>query len=196
MPAYVVVEDLGGGRQLVEVTEGDLRGQTVVLTSTPSSRLRSLEALASDPLGVDAGFWDRIGPNWRGPDGRGPRPPRDPRVAGRRARSLLRSVLDERQRADYDLTGHFDVPTPYGVVRLGTLYHLGFTRSDGRRFRCCVVPRGMHGLPIDDIWVNLTLVLRADPDQFFAVANWHDVDPVHGGRPVRLGREQQRRSRR
>ena len=63
-------------------------------------------------------------------------------AAERRATDLLRSLLDDDQRADYDRTGGFWVPTPWGPVRLGTLYALVHRPVDqpGIERVLCVVP--------------------------------------------------------
>ena len=63
--------------------------------------------------------------------------------------------------------------TQFGRVRLGRLYDIAFqpTGSD-HPYRLCVVPTDHLSLPAADIWTNLLLVLRGDPERFFRVANW------------------------
>lgn len=92
--------------------------------------------------------------------------------AERRAVELLRSLLDEPQRLDYDLTGGFWVPTPRGPVRLGKLYALVHRPVDQPRVErvLCVVPDRHHELPLADVWSNLLLTLAVEPDTFFRVA--------------------------
>lgn len=92
--------------------------------------------------------------------------------AQRRAVSLLRSLLDDTQRRDYDRTGGFWVPTPRGPVRLGTLYALVHRPVDAPRVErvLCVVPDRHLEFPIADVWTNLLLTLSVEPDTFFRVA--------------------------
>lgn len=93
-------------------------------------------------------------------------------AAEQRAVALLRSLLDDGQRDDYDRTGGFWVPTPRGPVRLGRLYELVHRPVDapGRERILCVVPRRYRDLPRADLWTNLLLVLAVEPDAFFRVA--------------------------
>jgi len=70
-----------------------------------------------------------------------------------------------------------------GTVELGELCNMRYRRTDGREFSLCVVPRAHESLPIEDIWVNLLLVLRSDPDEFFRVANYHRYNVNEGFRP-------------
>ena len=92
--------------------------------------------------------------------------------ADRRAVELLRSLLDESQRLDYDLTGGFWVPTPRGPVRLGQLYALLHHPVGQPRVErvLCVVPDRHLELPLADVWTNLLLTLAVEPDAFFRVA--------------------------
>lgn len=92
--------------------------------------------------------------------------------AERRAVELLRSLLDESQRLDYDLTGGFWVSTPRGPVRLGQLYALLHRPVDQPRVErlLCVVPDRHLELPLADVWTNLLLTLAVEPDTFFRVA--------------------------
>ena len=92
--------------------------------------------------------------------------------AERRAVELLRSLLDDPQRLDYDLTGGFWVPTPRGPVRLGQLYALLHRPADQPRVErvLCVVPDRHLELPLADVWTNLLLTLAVEPDTFFRVA--------------------------
>ena len=106
--------------------------------------------------------------------------------AQRRARDLLRSLLDDGQRVDYDRTGGFWVPTPRGPVRLGGLAALVHRPVDqpGIERILCVVPTGHHALPRADVWTSLLLTLAVDPDAFFRVAVLPGVRSRRGGRPA------------
>lgn len=92
--------------------------------------------------------------------------------AERRAEELLRSLLDDEQRADWDANRGFWVETPRGPVRLGRLYALVHrpVAEPHREHILCVVPQRHHELPIADIWSNLLLVLAVEPEEFFRVA--------------------------
>ena len=93
------------------------------------------------------------------------------RLAHDRANTLLRSLLDVDQRAEYERTGYFWVEVPQGRLRFGRLYSIRFEPRGSNEFRLlCVVPTGYEDLPIPDIWANLLLAVRDDPDRFFAVA--------------------------
>ncbi len=94
------------------------------------------------------------------------------------ARHLLESLLDPYQRASWHERGCFEVPVVDGTVELGELYNLRYRRTDGCEFSLCVVPRSHTTLPLDDIWVNLLLVLRSDPEAFFRVANYRRNGPT------------------
>ena len=85
---------------------------------------------------------------------------------------LLESLLDEGQLSAWRIHRRFNVDTPYGRVELGRLYELLFQRNDGKSFVLCVVPQRHTDLPISDIWVNLLLMLKHSPQQFFKVANY------------------------
>jgi hypothetical protein len=93
------------------------------------------------------------------------------RLAHDRANSLLRSLLDPDQRAEYDRTGNFWVEVPQGRLRFGRLYSIRFEPRGTNAVRLlCVVPNGYETLPVPDIWANLLLAVRDDPARFFAVA--------------------------
>ncbi len=90
-----------------------------------------------------------------------------------RAEALLCSLLDLNQQASRKRTGQFRVGTRYGTLELGRLHDIGFWPPRGGELRLCVVPAGrLATFPEPDVWTNLLLVLRADPERFFAVANW------------------------
>jgi hypothetical protein len=92
--------------------------------------------------------------------------------ADRRAEALLVSLLDPGQRSDWETRRRFWVDTAYGAVELGRVSDLRFDTHDGRHFTLCVVPQGISNLPDADVWTNLLLVLRAEPERFFDVANY------------------------
>jgi hypothetical protein len=105
------------------------------------------------------------------------RPPLTPRE---KAERLLTSLLDPAQRAQWRTNKRFGLETPYGVLELGVLHNMAF-RPTGPHWsehpcgpiHLCVVPRGeLKRLPSADIWTNLLLVVRAEPERFFSVANW------------------------
>ena len=124
----------------------------------------------------------------------------DPRTRAHtsdRARNLLTSLLDHRQRREFECLGHFWVHGTFGSVRLGRLYdivHRSLERPDIER-RLCVVTRAHAQIPPDDEWTSMVLTLAHDPDRFFRVANLrreiaetevrHLRDALHGA--CRLG---------
>jgi hypothetical protein len=92
-------------------------------------------------------------------------------AAHARARTLLLSLLDADQRADYERTKTFWVDVPQGRLQFGRLYSIRFEpRGTNTVQILCVVPKRHHELPGPDIWANLLLAVRDDPDRFFAVA--------------------------
>lgn len=145
-----MLENLPVGRQLIRIIEGPHAGTEMVLVQTAPPAVGRL----SEYLGEDAVASDGSG------------------LPGLTAERLLRSLLDPDQLADWTAWRRFDVPTPFGPVRLGRLYHLEFRPWSGPDITLCVVPEGQDALPVQDIWVNLLLALRSDPEQFFKVANW------------------------
>jgi hypothetical protein len=163
IPSLRLVEDIADWGVLVEIVGGEHAGAAVLVV--PAARV--LPGRAPPP-----------GP---GP-GRRPVPRRHGRVvteedvlraeAGRRAEALLESLLDRTQRADWRRRRRFWVPTPYGAVELGRISDLRFEATDGRHLVLCVVPTRHGDLPLADVWTNLLLVLRAEPDRFFDVANY------------------------
>lgn len=90
----------------------------------------------------------------------------------RRAQALFLSLLNERQRAQWERHERCWVDTPRGPVRLGQLHDLRFrpAHTPGQEWSLCVVTSGPP-LPLGDVWTNLLLVLSANPDEFFRVAN-------------------------
>ena len=106
--------------------------------------------------------------------------------ANLRAESLLESLLDDRQRAQWRSRREFWVKTPFGDVELGRISHLRFNGVDGTRFVLCVVPTRYSELPDADIWTNLLLVLHAEPRRFFDVANYRTARGAWVSGPVPL----------
>jgi hypothetical protein len=106
-------------------------------------------------------------------------PPLTPR---QKADRLLVSLLDDAQRLAWRSKKRFRLGTPYGVLELGALHNMAFwprgPHWDGghpKQLHLCVVPRGdLSRLPEADIWTNLLLVVRAEPERFFAIANWRE----------------------
>jgi hypothetical protein len=96
----------------------------------------------------------------------------DPNTPENVARTLLESLLSESQLADWRKRRRFWVETPRGSVELGELYSLRFRGLSGGLLVLCAVPEDELDLPDADIWTTLLLVLRADPERFFHVANW------------------------
>ncbi len=200
MPSLRPVEELPGSGLLVEVVGGDHDGELLVLVSErKGARCRRAADLVGpceigDELRATLALTERdralpprvVVPRSR--SGRAPQPDRPSRARSTSsrlaARWLLESLLDERQLASWRDRGHFEVQLADGTVELGDLYNLRYRRDDGSEFALCVVPRSHSTLPIDDIWTNLLLVLRADPDEFFRVANWRRYgsgDGLHPG---------------
>jgi len=99
------------------------------------------------------------------------------------AARLLESLLDECQLASWRRGRRFEVKVPQGVVQLGELYNLWFRANNGTELSLCVVPREHRTLPVEDIWTNLLLTLRADPNQFFRVANYRPYGSSGAHRP-------------
>ena len=97
-----------------------------------------------------------------------------------KAEQLLISLLDEEQRLAWRAGKRFRLSTPYGVLELGALHNMAFWPTGRhwagerpKQLHLCVVPLGRtERLPEADIWTNLLLVVRAEPERFFAVANW------------------------
>lgn len=105
------------------------------------------------------------------------------RAARERARELLRSQLNETQRADYDTHRWFEV-----TGSAGTRFRIGpgsngnvsvYNHAGERVARICAHPDG--DLPEPDIHLAQMLALMVDERGFVARANCHE------GRPVRYG---------
>jgi hypothetical protein len=115
-------------------------------------------------------------------------PPLTPR---QKADRLLTSLLDSEQQLSWRATKRFRLDTPYGVLELGTIHNMPYwPRRERRQLNLCVVPTGdLARLPEADIWTNLLLVLRAEPERFFAVANWRRAGESQWYRPPPPGLE-------
>jgi hypothetical protein len=164
IPSIRLVEDIPDWGVLVGLVGGEYNGANILLVPA---------------AGILPGA--RIGEESRAPRRRLVRLTHDRFVApeetrqaeaNRRAEALLVSLLDPDQRADWGSRRRFWVENPYGAVELGRVSHLHFVANDGRHFTLCVVPTGVSNLPDADVWTNLLLVLRADPERFFDVANY------------------------
>jgi hypothetical protein len=146
VPSYEVLEDLGYGRKLVRFTDGPQSGTEVVLISRPVPGVRSIR------------------------ERRDPAPPSP--SAEERAEALLVSLLTDAQRADWERRRRFMVGTPHGELEFGDLNDIRFFPTPANEYRLCVLPKGSTRLPACDIWANLLLFVRHDPNWFFTVANW------------------------
>ena len=144
---YQVLDVLGHDRTLIRVTSGAHAGTELVVVRRAIPGVQRLEEILGEEI------------EWTDPDSV--------------AEKLLVSLLDQQQRHEWDALRTFWVDTQFGRVRLGRLYDIAFqpTGSD-HPYRLCVVPTDHLSLPAADIWTNLLLVLRGDPERFFRVANW------------------------
>jgi hypothetical protein len=112
-----------------------------------------------------------------------------------KAERLLVSLLDNQQRLAWHAKRRFRLSTPYGVLELGALHNMAFWPSGPhwdpghpKQLYLCVVPRGdFKRLPEADIWTNLLLVVRAEPERFFTVANWRGSSHTSWYRPPIAG---------
>lgn len=112
-----------------------------------------------------------------------------------KAERLLVSLLDDHQRLDWRTHRRFRLDTPYGLLELGALHNMAFwprglhwERGHPKKLHLCVVPRGdLKRLPPADVWTNLLLVVRAEPERFFAVANWRGPSHTSWYRPPIAG---------
>jgi hypothetical protein len=114
-----------------------------------------------------------------------------PLTPQQKADQLLRSLLDAEQRNSWHIKRRFRIETPYGVLQLGAMHNMRFwLRAERRELNLCVVPTGdLGGLPEADIWTNLLLVVRAEPERFFSVANWRQAGERQWHRPPAAGLE-------
>jgi hypothetical protein len=188
LPSLQPLEELPGSGLLVEVVGGDHDGELLVLVpERRGSRCRrATDLLGPCEIGDDVRATLALLEGDRGSSrdvARGPRRVRARRPSATQTRSasrqtearwLLESLLDEIQLASWRDHGRFEVPVSDGTVELGELYNLRYRRHDGREFTLCVVPRSHASLPLDDIWTNLLLMLRSDPERFFGVANYRE----------------------
>lgn len=153
LPALELLDELPGRGLLVRVAAGPLTGHVVAVITEPlpppRPRVRLRTALGVDPRPVDIA-----------------RSLQSERTAG----GLLTSLLNPRQLREWKARHLFWVDTPRGPVRLGRLYDLRHRPRPGVERSLCVVPVDHATLPVADIWVNLLLLLRARPDEFFRVA--------------------------
>jgi hypothetical protein len=166
--SYVVLDELGPDRQLIRIATGQHAGLELVLLTRDLVGVARLD----DVLGEEA----TVGSAANHPDS----------VAER----LMLSLLDDEQREQWRANRIFWVDTPYGRLRLGRLYDLYFRPRIGNALTLCVVPADHLSLPRCDIWTNLVLALRADPERFFRVANWRRLRGTWQSGPVPLVREQ------
>ncbi len=97
---------------------------------------------------------------------------------GKKSEQRLLVFLDDQQRLGTRWARQrFRLGTPYGVLELGALHRMAFwprgphwDTGHLKQLYLCVVPRGdLKRLPEADIWTNLLLVVRAEPERFFSV---------------------------
>jgi hypothetical protein len=162
--SYVVLDELGPDRQLIRVASGRHAGLELVLLTRDLVGVARLD----DVLGEEATACS----------------PGD--LPDAVAERLMLSLLDDEQREQWKANRMFWVDTPYGRLRLGRLYDLYFRPRIGNALTLCVVPVDHLSLPRCDIWTNLVLALRADPDRFFRVANWRRLRGAWQSGPVPL----------
>jgi hypothetical protein len=160
IPSFHLVEDVPDWGILVELVGGEHHGANVLLVPAarilPGDTSRQRRRPSTRPV-------PRLG------NGRVATIEDD---AGRRAETLLESLLDDDQRAAWRSRRCFWVLTPYGSVELGRVSDLRFDTLDGHHLVLCVVPAHSSDLPVADMWTNLLLVLRGEPRRFFEVANY------------------------
>lgn len=157
LPALELLDELPGRGLLVRVAAGPLVGHVVAVITeplppprpTPRPRVRLRTILDRNPGPAEIA-----------------RSLQSERTAG----ELLTSLLNPRQLREWKARHLFWVDTPRGSVRLGRLYDLRHRPRPGVERSLCVVPVDHATLPVADIWVNLLLVLRTRPDEFFRVA--------------------------
>jgi hypothetical protein len=162
--SYVILDELGADRQLIRIATGRHAGLELVLLTRDLVGVARLDDVLGEEASV-CGVADH-------PDS----------VAER----LMLSLLDGEQREQWKANRTFWVDTPYGRLRLGRLYDLYFRPKVGNALTLCVVPADHLSLPRCDIWTNLVLALRADPEHFFRVANWHALRGPWQSGPVPL----------
>jgi hypothetical protein len=165
--SYVILDELGADRQLIRIATGRHAGLELVLLTRDLVGVARLD----DVLGEEATAC---------------RPANHPDSVAER---LMLSLLDDEQREQWKANQTFWVDTPYGRLRLGRLYDLYFRPRIGNALTLCVVPVDHLSLPRCDVWTNLVLALRADPERFFHVANWRPLRGPWQSGPVPLARE-------
>jgi len=154
----------GTGDSLARNTQGGRRGRR-----QPEARSRRAPLLLDEAPIVDPRptlYADERAPHHR----------QTPEVRARtsaRAETLLISLLDPRQRAEYGATRTFWVHGPFGSVRLGRMYRIlqraGPSHDDERWW--CVVTHAHRHIPEADEWSSMLLTLTHDHERFFRVAN-------------------------
>lgn len=150
-----VLDDLGPAGHLVRLLDGPHAGAEVVVPSGHVARVASVDAR---PV---------------------PCSPRRPTAAAtERAEGLLASLLTPSQQHQRSRVGTFWVHVERGWFRLGALYDIRFrsARWPWVERSVCVVSEGYEGRPTADLWAELVVVVRADPDAVVGVANWNGED--------------------
>ncbi len=172
-----MLEEVAPGQTLVEIVGGTHDGRQVVVMGAghlPAARTLAWYLDGDDPPQLPLSPPEPVaGRDRRSTSQR-------PSAAHVRANDLLESLLSPHQLEDWRRAHRFWVETPYGSVQLGWLYNLACrpTRT-GRSLVLCVVPTEpahRSRMPLPDVWTNLLLTLRGDPERFFRVANWRYAD--------------------
>jgi hypothetical protein len=166
MADFVVLEHLDGDRRLVRVVGGEHDNLLLVVSRNFRGRARHISWYLGGASPHESDF------QLEGPGGTIAEASHDRRGPDFKASELLESLLTDEQCADWRCRRRFWVDTPRGPVELGDLHNLAFRDSAGVRLILCVEPEDSHDMPDADIWTNLLLVLRAEPEHFFSVANW------------------------
>lgn len=152
MDDYEVLEEYDDGRLFVRLRSGDFSGYTILLV----------------PKGIPCRAAEL---RWREPGDRSMTRVTCSWSPAERAERLLVSLLNSHQQESWRRSKKFQVTTPFGVVELGDYHDMAFWPSVGGEYRLCVVPTTAD-MPMADIWANLLLTLKRDPEWFLTVANW------------------------
>ncbi len=137
-----------------------LGGRTAITVEEPAPAPPRQRAAATEPTGDEtAAFCHQSRAVQR-------------RTAGR-AKALLISLLDDRQRAELAASHTFWVHGRFGSVRLGRAYDLAHRSTPAWHVerKLCVITTAHQRLPPADEWTSMLLTLHHDAPRFFRVAN-------------------------
>jgi hypothetical protein len=97
-----------------------------------------------------------------------------------RADGLLASLLRPVELESWRATGSFWVHTEPGWFRFGTLYDIRYrsARWPWVERSICVVTEGFDERPLPDLWAELVVVARAEPQRLAGVANFRGEAPA------------------